>query len=333
VAFRDSSPAVLDSARRAVAAAMIDTVDTTERPLDQRGARSLPFGGGCAVALGVLLIAFGGLFALAVGLVAVFATRAIPWEQRWLIPGALLFVVLMGGGLLRIGLRDWRRAARGKEMAARHPDQPWFADWTWDPKGTCAESAWGGGVGLMAMMFILLVMAPFNVLWVHVFDPHEDQTLRLLALMVLIPDFFIYLLAKGIVSIVRDRIRFGRPYLAFNAFPFFLGESLDAQVTAKAFAGQEGVVATLRCIDERMASRRYRGRRSDYVRPFQLYEARQAFPGTFVGQDVALTFPLPAKEATNLLRQPARYWELEIRGSTAADIIRFTVPIYARPGV
>lgn len=209
---------------------MIDTVDTTEKPLDERGARSLPFGGGCAVA--------------------------------------------------------------------------WFADWAWDPKGTYAESAWGGGAGLMIMMFIVLVMAPFNVLWVHALDPHEDQTTRLLCLMVVIPDFFIYLLLRAIVSIVRDRIRFGQPHLAFDAFPFFLGESLDAHVTAKAFAGQEGVVATLRCIDERMAMRH-----------------------------VALTFPLPAQEATHLLRQPALYWELEIRGGTTADVVRFTVPIYARPGV
>jgi hypothetical protein len=307
---------------------MIDTVDTTERPLDDRGARSLPFGGGCAVAFGLVLIGFGVVFALAVGLVAVFGD--IPRDQRWLIPPALLFVVILGGGLLRIGLRDWSRAARGKEMAAQHPDQPWFADWAWDPKGTDAESAWGGA-GLMVMMFIVLVMAPFNVLWFHALDPHEDQTTRLLCLMVLIPDFFIYLLLKAIVSMVRDRIRFGQPHLAFDAFPFFLGESLDARVTAKAFAGQEGVVATLRCIDERMSVRRYRARRSQqYVRPFQLYEARQTFPGTFAGEEIALTFPLPAQPATNLLRQPALYWELEIRGGTTADVVRFTVPIYAR---
>ena len=311
---------------------MIDAVDTTEKPLDDRGARSLPFGGGCTVALGLVLIGFGVVVALAVGLAAVFG--GIPRDQRWLIPPTLLFVVIMGAGLLRHGLRDWSRAARGKEMAAQHPDQPWFADWAWDPKGTDAESAWGGGAGLMIMTFIVLVMAPFNVLWFHVFDPHEDQTTRLLCLMVLIPDFFLYLLVKGIVSIVRDRIRFGQPHLAFDAFPFFLGESLDARVTAKAVAGQEGVVATLRCIDERMWVRRSRARRSqNYVRPFQLYEARQTLPGTFAGEDVALTFPLPAQPATNLLRQPALYWELEIRGGTTADAVQFTVPIYARPGV
>ena len=99
----------------------------TERPLDQRGGRSLPFAGGCFVALGLVLMAFGGLFALAVGLVAVFATRAIPWEQRWLIPPALLFVVIMGGGLLRID--------RAAALGARPP-----------PGWVSARARWQAGV-------------------------------------------------------------------------------------------------------------------------------------------------------------------------------------------
>ena len=42
--------------------------------------------------------------------------------------------------------------------------------------------------------------------------------------MVLIPDFFIYLLIRGVASLVKDRVRFGRrPRLQFELFPFFLG--------------------------------------------------------------------------------------------------------------
>jgi hypothetical protein len=217
-------------------------------------------------------------------------------------------------------------------LAARHPDQPWFADRPWDPEGTFAESAWGGGAGVFVLLFILLVMAPFNVLWLAVLDPHQDDRTRLLALMVLIPDFFIYLLIRGVTSLVKDRVRFGRPRLQFDRFPFFLGETLEGRVTAKRFAGQEGVVATLRFIEERTMVGRYQGRRHYSVQPFQLYLARQPFPGTFGGEDVPVTFALPLQPATELLHDPPRYWELEIAGGGATTPIRFTAPVYTRPG-
>mgnify|MGYP003693579815 CR=1 FL=1 len=46
------------------------------------------------------------------------------------------------------------------------------------------------------------------------------------------------------------------------------------------------------------------GRRSVFVRPYQLYLARQAFPGRFAGEDVPLRIDLPAQPPTELLRQP-----------------------------
>jgi hypothetical protein len=84
-------------------------------------------------------------------------------------------MVLIGIGLVRTGRADLARTSRGKELAARHPDQPWFADRPWDPEGTFAESAWGGGAGVFILLFILLVMAPFNVLWLAVLDPKQDD--------------------------------------------------------------------------------------------------------------------------------------------------------------
>jgi hypothetical protein len=104
------------------------------------------------------------------------------------------------------------------------------------------------------MLFILLVIAPFNVLWLHVFDPSEDPTMRLFSLMVLIPDFFIFILLRALAGLVWDRVRFGRPRLRFEAFPFFVGADVRAHLSARAFQGQPDVSATLRCIDERMVA-------------------------------------------------------------------------------
>ena len=305
-----------------------------EKPLPDRAARSLPFGGGCAVALGAFLVAFGLMFVLAFG--AVVLTGGFPSSARpqlWSGGGAFLFVIGLGVGLALHGVGDWRRAARAKDLAARHPDQPWFADSPWDPRGVHEPAAFGLG-GFFVAAFILLIIAPFNVAWPYAFDTSNPPGERLMiGGMLLIPNFFIYLLIKGVFLTVRDRRRHGRAYLAFDPFPFFLGETLAARVTAKALAGQEDVVATLRCVDERMVTRRYRGRHMDSVQPYQVYEARQTLPGPFGGEDVPLTFALPAQPPTELLRQPPRYWELEIRGSRKDDTVVFTVPVYARPGI
>ncbi len=285
--------------------------------------------------LGGVLLAAGAMFATGLGLAFVFAAfvgSEIPRVTRVMAPGPILTVIGVGVGLLWTGLGRRRREERGKEWAALHPDTPWLADWPWNPAGTDAEPAWGGGRGLIVMALVVLVMTPFNVIWLYVLDPREDPRNRALGLMVLIPDFFLYLVLRGLFSIARDRIRFGRPHLRFDEFPFLLGQSLRAHVTAKVFAGQEGVVATLRCIDERLmkGSGSRASRRS--VQPFQLYEARQTLPGRFGGEDVPLAFALPETRATGLREQPPCYWELELRGHQGRTI-SFTVPVYARPGL
>jgi hypothetical protein len=309
-------------------------VDTTEKPLQGRGARSLPFGGGGAVLLGVFLIGFGLVFVLGFG-AAGRSSRLFSndREQLWIGAGGLVFVIGLGIGLTRWGLLAGRRLARARDQAARHPDQPWFADSPWDPRGAYEQPAFGAS-GLFLVAFVFLIMAPFNVMWRYALDPTREIGERLLVGgMLFIPNFFIYLVIKGVVMVARERRRNGRAYLAFDPFPFFLGETLAARVTAKVFAGQEDVVATLRCIDERMASHRStRGGRSHFVLPHQVYEARQPFPGRFAGEDVPVTFALPAQPPTALVRQPPRYWELEIRGRKKDDTVVFTVPVYARPG-
>jgi hypothetical protein len=327
-----------DSARRALAAAAAaqtgPSIDTTEKPLPNRTARSLPFGGGCSLLVGLTFVALGGLFALGLwaagGLSSRFAT--VDRDQFWMLPCVILFVIGVGVGLARSGVLAWRRDARAKALRARHPDQPWFADSPWDPKGAFEQSSVNAGM-VFVVAFVFLVMAPWNFLWGRVFGTGEPIEERLLlGGMLLIPNFFIYLVLKGLFSVVRDRRRFGRAYLAFDPFPFFLGETLAVRVTAKVFGGQEGVVAVLRCLDERVVSRRYRGGKRESVLPYQVYEALQPFPGPFAGEDVPVLFALPAQPPTELLRHPPRYWELEIRGRKKDDTVVFTVPVYSRPG-
>jgi hypothetical protein len=306
------------------------TVDTTEEPLAGRGSRALPFGGGCALLLGLFFICFALVFVLGWWAAGWFPL-VLKAPELAIGVCTLTFVIGLGIGLTRSGILGGRRAARAKKLAALHPDQPWFADYPWDPRGTYEPPLWGPG-SVLTVAFVFLIMAPFNVAWRFAFDPLTPVEERLLiGAMLFIPNFFVYLVLKAVFMVLKDRWRFGRAYLAFDPFPFFLGEMLAARVTAKAFAGQEGVVATLRCIDERMVRRRYRGGHSTVVVPYQVYEARLPFPGRFGGEDVPVTFALPAQPTTALVRQPPCYWELEIRGRRKADTVAFTVPVYARP--
>jgi hypothetical protein len=301
-------------------------------PLAPRAARSLPFGGGCAVLLGAVLAALASAFGIGLVAVLVIAGQALPRDQKILAPPTILFVFLLGCGLIWTGYRDWRRAARAKEQAALNPGAPWFADWAWDRTGVDADPASGGGGGLLVMLFILMVIAPFNVLWLHVFDPSEDPAMRLFSLMVLIPDFFIVILLRALAGLLWDRVRFGRPRLRFEAFPFFVGADVRAHLTARAFQGQPDVSATLRCIDERMVETSSADGSSDSVQGFTLYESRQTFDGPFPKGDVPLAFALPrGVRASRLVRRPPRYWELEVT-SSARNAVTFLVPVYAWPG-
>ena len=216
---------------------MAVTVDTTEKALPNRGARSLPFGGGCALLLGLFFICFGMVFV--VGWWAAGWFRLVLKTPELVIGVcAVTFIIGLGVGLARSGVLGWRHAARAKDLAARHPDQPWFVDYPWDPRGTY-EQPFGSGV-LLVVGFVFLIMAPFNVCWRYALDPTREVGERLLvAGMLFIPNFFVYLMFKGFYPLLRDRRRYGRAYLAFDPFPFFLGETLAARVTAKVFAGQE----------------------------------------------------------------------------------------------
>jgi hypothetical protein len=87
------------------------TEDTTEKALEDHTARSLPFGGGYAVLMGGVIATLAGLFAAAIAAVLVFGGK-IPGDQTIMVPPALLFVFIIGLGLMWTGHRDWQRARR-----------------------------------------------------------------------------------------------------------------------------------------------------------------------------------------------------------------------------
>jgi hypothetical protein len=96
-------------------------------------------------------------------------------DQLWMMSFGLLFVIVIGAALTGAGLGDT------------------------DPGA------------FFAAAFVLLILAPSNILWRHVFDPSEEANVRVLfALMLPVPNFFVYRLIEAVASRARPRRRSGR---------------------------------------------------------------------------------------------------------------------------
>ena len=123
--------------------------------------------------LGISFIGCG----MALGLVLMANGAAGPLspaqaDQLWMMSFGLLIVLVIGAALTGSGLGDT------------------------DP-GTFFDAA-----------FVLLILAPFNILWRHVFDPSEEANVRVLFSLVLpVPNFFVYRLIEAVVSRARPRRR------------------------------------------------------------------------------------------------------------------------------
>jgi len=96
-------------------------------------------------------------------------------DQLWMMSFGLLFVIVIGAALTGAGLGDT------------------------DPGA------------FFAAAFVLLILAPSNILWRHVFDPREEAGVRaMLGLTLLAANFFVYRLIEAVVSRARSRHRAGR---------------------------------------------------------------------------------------------------------------------------
>jgi len=96
-------------------------------------------------------------------------------DQLWMMSFGLLFVIVIGAALTGAGLGDT------------------------DPGA------------FFAAAFVLLILAPSNILWRHVFDPSEEANVRVLfALMLPVPNFFVCRLIEAVVGRARPRRRSGR---------------------------------------------------------------------------------------------------------------------------
>jgi hypothetical protein len=182
------------------------------------------------------------------------------------------------------------------------------------------------------MAFMALLLAPFN--YFTFYQPRPDMP-TWAKFLVGFFDLILVLVVAGIVMTLVQQAKYGRARLAFQSFPFFLGDKLSARLGSSRPIGQfKKMTFSLRCIEERTETTRSAGKTTIRTVCDQLWCDEVALEGGAVreGNEVPVSFELPSGDyGTRLAEPPARYWELAVVADTPGlDFsAKFLMPVYA----
>ena len=219
-----------------------DGPDTEREKLAKHPPRTTHYGRPMA---GVIV---GTVFAAIGAGITSTATGIIPVDESSF-GGAPDVAAAFGGVFLLTGLvialisnRLVRKQTQRKETLKRNPNEPWKADFPWDPRGISDsrrdQIVKSFGFGL----FIVIFMAPFAwlalrgaiVAWIFValFD--------IAALL---------LIGRGVYLILLG-LKFGIGWVSFERFPYHPGDTLDIGFTNPSISSYSRMTFTLRFIQE-----------------------------------------------------------------------------------
>jgi hypothetical protein len=178
------------------------------------------------------------------------------------------------------------------------------------------------------------LLAPFN--YFAFYEPRPDMP-SWAKFLVGFFDLILVLVVVGIVMTLVQQAKYGRARLAYQSFPFFLGDKLSARLRSSRPIGQfKKMTFTLRCIEERTETTRSGGKTTIRTVCDHLWSDEVVLEGGAVreGNEVPVSFDLPLGDyGTRLAEPPARYWELAVVADTPGlDFsAKFLMPVYA-PG-
>jgi hypothetical protein len=250
----------------------------------------------------------------------------LPGCLALLFAGAGLFV--FGKGVVAVVERSRLKARR-----ERYPQEPWRADHPWDPAGASYSPGASLPGQLAILAFMTLLLAPFN--YFTFYDPRPDVPTWARALVGFF-DVVLVLVLVGIVLTVVQHAKYGRARLAFQSFPFFLGETLSVRlVTSRPIGDFKKLTFTLRCIEERAETVRRADETIHRTVCDQLWADEVALDGGAAREshELPVRFDLPEGDyGTRLSEPPARYWELAVAADTPGldFTAKFLVPVYSR---
>ncbi len=229
------------------------------------------------------------------------------------------------------------RTGRQKRLLTDRPGEPWFADYPWDSQGTRDANPSEIGKRLLFLLGFCGIISVVQYIFIRMsfgFAGFGTWILLFATPLFLIFDVVAICLIVGWVRKVGQHIRFGRSYLRFLQFPFFLGDPLEVAFALPSALGRcERIKCTLRFVEE------VSERDEDDVGGicfYQTYADTQMIDldrPMGMGEEIPIRFDLPEGEYPNRLNESLRkHWELEIAASET-DLkfdARFLLPVYSR---
>lgn len=309
-------------------------IETAPIPLSNTDSRQQStMGGWGSIVFGLIFGGAGaGLIAVGLGFIAIQnASKGFPLGILTLV-GALFATC----GLLMIvgGVRSFLASAAVRRRWEQHPWQPWMADYAWNPEGVSSTGLTSAFRDLFIFVLMAAFLTPFN--WVSFFSDAGFIRYIFGAVTLLFDLFTLLMLGRGLYRLLQG-VKFGKTFVKFDRFPFFLGETLDVRVVVPSkVALAKTIDLELRCVEERIE----RDDESTKIVCCQIYSETRSVPATLApgpdGAVLAVSFKLPKGECgTRLSLRPPRYWELLIKADMPGIdyATKLLVPVYDRPGL
>lgn len=311
----------------------------TLRKLDRPG-RTTAIRGGAALAYGALFVIAGIAAAWFVWQMHRTANAQDVSGLRLSFLGLFVGIFLLSGlYFCAHGVGDILAEGRKRRLAIEEPEKPWLGDFAWKPEG-CKFSALLQTSKLVTTAMIgTAIVAP--LIWVVLGNPFAWAFDLFVGMLALIPAYAWW----RWLGMAIETLRFGRSFLSFDAFPFFLGGELRARIEVKRSQSSiQSLSVTLRCVQEKYVSmggsRRWGGntRGITSTESYELFKKVVAVDGAQIavldGDGISVRFSIPADQPpSQLSNRPPIYWEVEAVGEAegAAYKAMFLVPVYAAP--
>jgi hypothetical protein len=282
--------------------------------------------GGCLLAFGLPFVAAGAYLA--------WVTRFHP-EQLFfsgpVMPTKLIYAfaglfVASGAILWSTALRAMGAGFARARRARSYPHTPWLADRAWDVKGE-RQRPWAGAMSSFTLIgFLALFLLPFHW-WMY-----ADTWIPGVLILALFDLVFLAFLTYWLYAVARS-LKYGRAWVGYDRFPYFLGEPLDLRLGCRGGLDRfTKLTVTIRFV---RVKNEVQGRNRQAV-CHQHWAEEMAFdPGLLRGATaLPISLVLPAGDYANALSaDPPRYWEIEAKGEAPGiDFLAlFLLPVYARP--
>lgn len=272
---------------------------------------------------GLLLIILGGYFVIK-GLNLLPFTGKIEISIQWEVFLFGCIAVLASLILFFKWVRSWLNQRKRIALAKRY-HQPWYLDYSWNSKGIYDEATKNLTKLPFSVAVFAMVLIPLN--W-YVFI--QSKALGFYAVAVIL-DIAFGIVFVGLIHQIIHVVKYGRTYLKFARFPFFLGNKLYVTFTPNRFSVLD---CTLRCIEERVEKKNGNDK-GEETNHYELYIEQKKITSSTRIKQVPIQFDLPDTQEwrTRLQGYTAiRYWELDIKSDQPGIDFSttFLLPIYLK---